>query len=370
MTVALKRTVEGTEATEDVRQIELNGQNGWKAEVDDLPVTGVIDGRKGKFAYTVEEARVDGYEGKVELAKQADGSYAFAVTNRHEAAKTSVNVRKVWDDGDDIDRLRPESVKAQLCVKQADGQVVPVEGVDPVILNEDNNWSAGWTDLDARKDGEDIQYTVQEVEVPDGYEVEVSDGVSDDDGASYTYTMTNKHQTEECDFSLTGYSVASVSDILQPDDECYVDPKIVKRLDGRALEAGEFKFQLVDEKTGEVVSTASNDESGMVDFDKAANVAPDGMDASCLKFTKEGTYSYIVKEVSESKDPSIDYSNEVVKFVVQVTRDSAGSLTSDKGRLVADGGTYYYYENAGSTLSKELPPDEHPTITNSVEPSA
>lgn len=368
VTVALKRTVEGTEATEDVRQIELNGQNGWKAEVDDLPVAGVIDGRKGKFAYTVEEARVDGYEGKVELAKQADGSYAFAVTNRHEAAKTSVNVRKVWDDGDDIDRLRPESVKAQLCVKQADGQVVPVEGVDPVILNEDNNWSAGWTDLDARKDGEDIQYTVQEVEVPDGYEVEVSDGVSDDDGASYTYTMTNKHQTEGCDFSLTGYSVASVNDILQPDDECYVDPKIVKRLDGRALEAGEFKFQLVDEKTGEAVSIASNDESGMVDFDKAANVAPDGMDASCLKFTKEGTYSYIVKEVSESKDPSIDYSNEVVKFVVQVTRDSAGNLTSDKGRLVADGGTYYYYENAGSTLSKELPPDEHPTITNSVEP--
>ena len=360
VTVALKRTVEGTEATEDVRQIELNGQNGWKAEVDDLPVAGVIDGRKGKFAYTVEEARVDGYEGKVELAKQADGSYAFAVTNRHEAAKTSVNVRKVWDDGDDIDRLRPESVKAQLCVKQADGQVVPVEGVDPVILNEDNNWSAGWTDLDARKDGEDMQYTVQEVEVPDGYEVEVSDGVSDDDGASYTYTMTNKHQTEECDFSLTGYSVASVNDILQPDDECYVDPKIVKRLDGRALEAGEFKFQLVDEKTGEVVSTAFNDESGMVDFDKAANVAPDGMDASCLKFTKEGKYSYIVKEVSESKDPSIDYSNEVVKFVVKLTRDS-------DGRLVADGGTYYY-ENAGSTLSKELPPDEHPTITNSVEP--
>lgn len=98
----------------------------------------------------------------------------------------------------------------------------------------------------------------------------------------------------------------------------------------------------------------------MVDFDKTANVAPDGMDASCLKFTKEGTYSYIVKEVSESKDPSIDYSNEVVKFVVQVTRDS-------DGRLVADGGTYYY-ENAGSTLSKELPPDEHPTITNSLEP--
>ena len=58
MTVALKRTVEGTEATEDVRQIELNGQNGWKAEVDDLPVTGVIDGRKGKFAYTVEEAQL------------------------------------------------------------------------------------------------------------------------------------------------------------------------------------------------------------------------------------------------------------------------------------------------------------------------
>ena len=152
----------------------------------------------------------------------------------------------------------------------------------------------------------------------------------------------------------------------EPDKICYVDPKIYKVLEGRALKDGEFRFQLIDDATGEVKSTAANDAAGMVDFDKANDQTGNPENPSCLRFTSAGTYSYTVREDPEqAKDLSVVYSTEVVKFVTTIGKKDDGSLYEVESH-------YVKYANAtdaaagaqGSTYKAT----DHPTITNTVKP--
>ena len=355
VTVNVLRSVNGGRS-EVVRTLILNEANDWAATVSDLPV----NGKEGAYTYSVSEVEVAGYESKVSTEQASDGSYSFKLINTHEVEKTAVNVKKVWDDRDDFDKIRPKSVAVTLCTVDAEGDKVPVEGKS-VVLDESNQWGAGWSDLPVYADGQKINYTVEEAEV-DGYTAKVSDGISTDDGKSFTFTITNTHDVEDLSFGITGYSVASVTELAQPDNTCYVDPKIYKVLEGRQLQKGEFTFELVyegetEEGVSRIVSTQSNDEAGMVDFDKN-NLAPEGMDPCCLKFTKAGTYSYVVREVSADKDATVNYSDEVVKFVVDVYEQD--------GKLVSDGGRYIYYKSSDSTMGVEYASNDHPTITNST----
>lgn len=92
---------------------------------------------------------------------------------------TKLSVEKVWDDNEDQDGIRPTVIKVQL---YADGKAVG----RTVELSENNDWKYTWNNLDKQKDGEDIEYTVDEVEVPDGYVKTVTN-----DGAAFIITNTH-----------------------------------------------------------------------------------------------------------------------------------------------------------------------------------
>ena len=172
---------------------------------------------------------------------------------------------------------------------------------------------------------------------------------------------------DQTTFTLSGYSMrAADGTVTEPDKVCYVDPKVVKALEGRALKAGEFSFQLIDDKTGAVVSTATNDEAGMVDFDRASDVSGNPDNPSCLSFTAAGTYTYTVRETpGQAKDPTVTYSTEVVKFVTVIGQNEDGSLCEQESY-------YLKYANAedaaAGTNATRYASDEHPTITNTVKP--
>lgn len=85
---------------------------------------------------------------------------------------TSVTVNKAWADDEGVDR--PESVSVQL---YADGVAYGA----PVTVSGDYGWSYTWYDLPLG-----AEYTVAEVNVPEGYEAKV-------DG----YTITNTYVGEE-----------------------------------------------------------------------------------------------------------------------------------------------------------------------------
>ena len=86
-------------------------------------------------------------------------------------------VRKIWNDRNNSDGKRPESITVKLL---RDGE--PVENVK---LNESNKWTHTWTDLDA-----DHEWTVVEAAVPDGYTT-----ISDVEGDSTEITNTHTPPT-------------------------------------------------------------------------------------------------------------------------------------------------------------------------------
>lgn len=188
--------------------------------------------------------------------------------------------------------------------------------------------------------------------------------------------------------SAASYSVYAASG--EPVDQvCYVDPKIIKNLEGRAIKSGEFAFKLIEvanynDTEGTVISATTNDEFGMVDFDKANNVSGDLENPSCLAYTKPGTYYYrVIEDTSKGgmNDQSVLYSDQVITFTTVIEQDEA------TGRLVCTDMYYGYWDKTASKnvrydeqytdfdtqpsnigdMSK-LNPDWHPTITNKTRP--
>lgn len=99
--------------------------------------------------------------------------------------KIDVSVTKNWDDNNNQDGIRPESVMIELF---ADGINVPDKRIE---LSEANNWTYTWTNLVKENvDGTDIIYAIAEV-LPEGYTADISGDMAEG------YTVTNTHETEK-----------------------------------------------------------------------------------------------------------------------------------------------------------------------------
>ena len=129
-----------------------------------------------------------------------DGEEITVLFRNREVELTTVTVKKVWEDGDNLDDLRSPSIKVQLYAgKDADGKPVPYG--EPVTLTakqngtaDKNTWSYTWEDLIAfESDGATrIDYTVREEEVI-GYDGWNEEPVITGDAANgYIVTITNK----------------------------------------------------------------------------------------------------------------------------------------------------------------------------------
>ena len=154
--------------------LELSEANKWYGTFENLDVNAA-----GKaLNYTVKEENVP--EGYTLSIDDKDPAY-LVLTNKHEPNVTQVQVTKKWDDGDDKDGLRPKTIKVQL---YADGKKVG----EVVELSADNKWTYTFTDLVEKANGKAINYTVEEVDVPEGYQVTITD-----DGKG-NVVLTNKHE--------------------------------------------------------------------------------------------------------------------------------------------------------------------------------
>lgn len=147
----------------------------------DLPV--VVDGKQAEYK-AVEATTIDGYtEQCTDPASMADGSgMAMTCTNTHTPETTSLGVNKVWDDANNQDRSRPDSITVHL-VKNG------VKTNQSATLSVANNWSNAnaFTNLPVYENGMKITYGVQE-DVPSGYTV-TTDGVD----KNHDITLTNTH---------------------------------------------------------------------------------------------------------------------------------------------------------------------------------
>ncbi|BDD43488.1 Cna B-type domain-containing protein [Streptococcus ruminantium] len=130
----------------------LNASNSWKATFNDLRKFHA-DGKEIK--YTIKEDAIENYQSEV----TGDMASGFTVTNTN-IEKVSVPVTKTWNDNNDQDGKRPQSITVNLL---ADGKVIKSQQV-----TAENDWKYTFTDLPKYANGKEIVYTVTENAV-EGY---------------------------------------------------------------------------------------------------------------------------------------------------------------------------------------------------------
>ncbi|MBQ2755154.1 MAG: Cna B-type domain-containing protein, partial [Oscillospiraceae bacterium] len=105
---------------------------------------------------------------------------------QYEVPGVDIKGSKIWDDDDNRDGVRPESITINLL---ADGVEVAEK-----IVTADDNWSWNFKNMRKTQNGEPIVYTVTEDAV-DNYETEMSEPVVAENG-DVTVTFTNSYTPE------------------------------------------------------------------------------------------------------------------------------------------------------------------------------
>ena len=256
----------------------LNDANNWKGifkltidgktldpTVIDYQVKEVIDENYGKDYDTV-------------ITGDATQKEGFTITNTRKT--TTHTVKKVWEDKENKLGLR-KAIKVQL---KQNG----VNYGEAIELSEANNWKHTFKELPESNNGAAYEYTVEELDVPEGY--------------------THEVVTEGTNSVITNRILSAIKQ----------DLTFKKELEGRELQEGEFTFNLLDEN-GKVVQTAQNAADGTITFKD-------------VTFEKAGPYKFTVVEVSgddaqitydkSAKNVSVEVKQEGTEYVATVTYDA------------------------------------------------
>ena len=153
----------------DSQTVTADENGNWTYSFENLPKY-----EAGKeIVYTVTEDAVADYTTEIT---------GYDITNSYAPGKTSVTVTKAWADNDDRGGHRPKEIKVQL---KADGE----NSGEEITLNAENKWTYTWSELDEKKAGKDIVYTVEEIGKTAGYISTVTGNATE--GFIITNTITS-----------------------------------------------------------------------------------------------------------------------------------------------------------------------------------
>ena len=148
--------------------------------------------------------------------------------------------------------------------------------------------SAIYTDEDVKKG----EFTITEIEAPKGYQLDSTPIKVTVGQEGVIKTISNKRNSTKAQIQA------------------------IKKLTGRAMKAGEFEFDLFNDKTNKVVETVTNDAEGNINFAE-------------LTFDKAGTYNYhIVEKKANTTEKGVTYDANPVGVTVTVTADAEGKLSA------------------------------------------
>ncbi len=106
------------------------------------------------IVYTIDEKDVNGY------VKTVDG---FTITNSHKTALIDITGTKTWNDQNNQDGIRPDSIDLTL---YANG--IEVEGAKPTWVKTGDVWTYTYKSLDQSANGTAIVYSITEAPI-EGY---------------------------------------------------------------------------------------------------------------------------------------------------------------------------------------------------------
>ena len=183
------------------KTLTLSKENRWMGIFTDLDE--YKDGQK--IVYTIEEVSVKGYDSVI----TGDASTGFVITNSHTPEEIDLSGSKTWDDAENQDGKRPDSITIRL---YANGEQVKV-----VTVTADDGWKWSFANLPKYENGEEIRYTITEDVVP-GYQSEV-DGMD----------VTNHYTPGQINISVTkNWQDQDDADGIRPDSitvKLYADGK-------------------------------------------------------------------------------------------------------------------------------------------------
>ncbi|MBP3891460.1 MAG: Cna B-type domain-containing protein, partial [Solobacterium sp.] len=184
VTVKLLNAADGSEVDSiNITSDQKDDNGNWYGSFTDLPKYN----KDGEIQYEVEEVVPAGYSTSGPSDYIVNGNTTnTTITNTLET--TDLKVTKVWEDNDNEDGIRPESITVELL---ADG-----EEKESVEVTEADGWKYTFKDLPKYNNGQEIIYTVKELNV-EGYNSTVSGDMASG------YTVTNTHESEKIQLSVT-----------------------------------------------------------------------------------------------------------------------------------------------------------------------
>ena len=162
----------------------LSKKNNWKYKWNNLPQhLYEDDGTIYTLTYYVVETSATGAASN---SYKVDGK-TTTITNIEE--ETSATVQKVWDDADNQDGIRPANLTVDLM--DENGKVTSV------VLNAGNSWKATVDHLLKYRNGNEITYSWNETNLPQGY------SMSTPTKNGEITTLTNSHTPAKTSLTLT-----------------------------------------------------------------------------------------------------------------------------------------------------------------------
>ena len=179
-----------------VYQRIVTGKDDFATVFEDVPKF-FDEGRE--VVYTVTQNEMNGYTANI----ASTDKYTFQITNTHEPERLAKTVTKVWDDNNNQDGLRPNTLR--IALTGTDGTYIEKS------LSAANNWTEAFDGLYKYfKEGTPIQYTIDE-EMVGGYEKEISE-------KDNLITITNTHAPEKLDLIVNVvWNDANNQDGYRPD---------------------------------------------------------------------------------------------------------------------------------------------------------
>lgn len=150
-----------------------------------------------------------------------DNSTQF-INYEEKAVNTALDkiiVNKIWDDSNNVDKLRPSSIQIEV--------LKGTSVVSTVTLNEANNWTQTINNLPKNENGQKVNYTFREKSIPSGYT------------SSYTYvdgicTFTNTHAVSKLSLDVSKvWEDTNNKDGIRPSSiqvDLYANNEVVKEL--------------------------------------------------------------------------------------------------------------------------------------------
>lgn len=140
---------------EEILTAILSEKTNWQATFKDLPK--YTNGQE--IIYEIVEDAVDGYTPTVtDPIKETDNNITIVIRNTHELETTEILIEKVWDDLGN-ENSRPDSITVNI---YANGELF-----ETVEITAENNWTYTLAGLQKYLNGEEIVYTIEEVELAD-----------------------------------------------------------------------------------------------------------------------------------------------------------------------------------------------------------